>query len=231
MENTTPPNMGSTAVETLPSGSEPADMRRELIRVLSEEINNNIRVVYTHRNRINLVAWLGPFIILGAFIMATGKALPLQVTNWLGVVIPLFFIAVCYLAWMPYVAAGIEQQVWKQCNRLRAIIVQLYNTPNYRLALHDYEDAIQHTVTKGYYAVMLPMMVSAIAVAAIGFNIGGQVPPTTETQGVATSQYSKMVAEPKERMTTDPQPKSVLGDPSQCRQSPDSADQDTRLPR
>jgi hypothetical protein len=193
MENAERPN----AVESLPPGNPNADLRRELIHILSEEINSNTKLVYAFRNRVSFAAWIGPFIVLGSFIVATGKALPLQVTNWWGVGIALFFIVFCYLALMPYIGAGIERQVWEQCDRLRAMIVHLYNNPNYRPDLRDYEDRIRQSVTKGYYAAVVPIMVCAVAVSAIAIFLGGQVPPAGQVQGAGTSQQIEPAAEPK----------------------------------
>ena len=137
----------------------------ELARHISRELVNRENLMFTFRTRIGFILLVGPFIVLGSAILATG-GIRFGEDSWAVVWQPVTAIAVCYVL-LAVIGGVIEQQGCRQCNRLREHIVNLLNDPSYRLPTAAYRDSADRGVTVVYAIAYSLMLVSAISMACV----------------------------------------------------------------
>jgi hypothetical protein len=95
----------------------------EFIEHLSKEIETHTNAMMTFRTRIGFTVFLGPFVLLGTYMLGTQRA-PF-VDNLTGGTIGLIILlGICYVL-LGLVGAMIELVIWRQCNRWRTAIVAL----------------------------------------------------------------------------------------------------------
>ena len=139
--------------------------RKELITALSNEILKYSELILMFRTRIAFVAWVGPFVVLGSFIIAREGDLSAIVPG-IHYAFLAILIIVCYVL-VGYIASRIEKQAWEQCNRVRRIISNLAADEDYNLKFEDYRDNIGDTATKTYVSAYVFIIASAIAAAVL----------------------------------------------------------------
>ena len=95
----------------------------DFIQHLSKEIETQANAIMTFRTRIGFTVFIGPFVLLGSFMVGT-KRVPHIEGLTPGTIAVLVVLGVCYLA-LGLVGGLIERGVWRQCNRWRALIATL----------------------------------------------------------------------------------------------------------
>jgi hypothetical protein len=100
-----------------------ASDRGKLIDHISKEIEAQTNNMMAFRTRAILPVFLGPFILLSSVVI-TAKGIPLAITFDRLTVGAFIGLAVSYLV-LGLSAAGIEWQMWEQCNTWRDLIVKL----------------------------------------------------------------------------------------------------------
>src|SRR5688572_30476378 len=93
----------------------------KLIEYLSKEIEVQSNSILTFRTRANLPVFLGPFLLLGSVIASKGVPNGIILNRW--TLVCFIGLGLSYLA-MGISAAGIESQMWDQCNTWRRLIAK-----------------------------------------------------------------------------------------------------------
>jgi len=141
------------AAKPAPTQSAPT---RALIAHLSEEIQAQVAAMTAWRTRVNFTAFFGPWIILGGYV-ALEKVTPcapdLSDTS---IRLALGGLVAVYLAF-GLGCALVEQGVWKQCNKWRALIGRLHRDKEMHLTNEDLE--FRHVLKRSYLAVYALMIV------------------------------------------------------------------------
>jgi hypothetical protein len=151
--------------------------RDKIIKLLSEEMNNNITLVHTFRSRIAFNAWIGPIIVLGSALVATHGALPLRVVDRGWVSGCAVVIVIGYLA-IGYIAACIEVQALRQANRIREVIINLATCDDYEMTKEEYLDKVARKVMiTTYIGAFFAVLACASALAVMAFYVGTRAEP------------------------------------------------------
>jgi hypothetical protein len=100
------------------------DLEREVLQHLSREITTNAQLMMTFRSRIAYTVWIGPFVVVGAYLLAT-KERPTS-PHWDGLGIASILLAVVFFAALAWVLADVEKHTWDQCNKWREKIALLH---------------------------------------------------------------------------------------------------------
>ena len=95
----------------------------EFIEHLSKEIETHTNAMMTFRTRIGFTVFLGPFVLLGAYMMGTQRV-PVVHNLTRGTVGLIILLGICYVL-LGLVGALIERGMLRQCNRWRNVIVAL----------------------------------------------------------------------------------------------------------
>jgi len=161
------------------------ESRNELIKALSNEITKSSDRVVAFRNRVAFLTWVGPILILGSAVVATKGNLPLRMINPWRVVLAGGVFSCCYMG-LGWIAAQIEKQVWKQINRVRVILIRVSNDPNYRLNEVEYCDSIGKRLTEAYMFACSCVIVSAICMCVMVFNVGTELNGPQNAQSTAS---------------------------------------------
>lgn len=148
---------------------------KELIEVLSKEVLKYSELIMTFRTRIAFYSWIGPFIILGSFVVATEGRLPSTSFNelsFLPIIIGIVGLIVgCYLG-IAKVATNIEKQAWSQCNRVREIMTKLATDEDYLVTIDEYRDDITNGLQSAYMWAYGLIIISALTIVGLLFILG-----------------------------------------------------------
>ncbi|WP_417374549.1 hypothetical protein [Gimesia maris] len=105
--------------------SSPLDENKELINLLSNEILKYSELNVTFRTRIAFAFWIGPFVVLGALLIAAKDGAEFVIFEINSYAFYLFVgIVISYLA-MGFLGGMIERANYSYCDRLRKIIQEL----------------------------------------------------------------------------------------------------------
>lgn len=96
---------------------------KDFIQHLSKEIETQTNAIMTFRTRIGFMVFLGPFVLLGSFMVGTNRVPHIEGLTFRTITV-LVFLGICYLA-LGLVGGLIERWIWLQCNRWRALIASL----------------------------------------------------------------------------------------------------------
>jgi len=146
-----------------------ANLKTALLSHFSSELINRETLIFSYRTRIGFIGLVGPFIVLGSVIVATGG---MRIENLDAVLGPLALIALCYFL-IGIVGGAIEWQAWNHCNRLRRCIVDISDGPNHNLPASKYEDPITRhfRVILVYVVAYLLMLAAAVAAAYLATKV------------------------------------------------------------
>lgn len=150
------------------------DYEKELIDHLSKEIVCQSELMMTFRTRVSFVIWLGPFIVVGALLVAT-KEVPSTfdpgALGWacLGGAAALYFA-------LGVVLQRIETHTWDQCNVWRQAIVGI----NAGLSAPLSEDRLvfRHNLKQGYWYVALVILMIFILLSAGAWQVVHRATPS-----------------------------------------------------
>lgn len=96
---------------------------KDFIQHLSKEIETQTNAIMTFRTRIGFTVFIGPFVLLGSFMVGTNRVPHIERLTF-GTIAVLVFLGFCYLA-LGLVGGLIERRVLLQCNHWRALIASL----------------------------------------------------------------------------------------------------------
>jgi hypothetical protein len=125
----------------------------KLIEYLSKEIEIQSSNIMTFRTRANLPVFLGPFVLLGSVVASKGVPSGITVNGW-----TYFYfagLALSYVA-MGVSAAGIESQIWNQCNKWRGLIANATSQSPVGVTKEDLK--FDNKLNRGYLVVYLAML-------------------------------------------------------------------------
>lgn len=141
------------------------DLSKEVIAHLSKEIetltnNNNL-----FRSRASLSVFLGPFIVLGSFVVSLrGSDISFHPNTMTWILIGLVGLGFLSLGWM---SGMVELHAWRLCNRYRQVIARLHNDP--RSTIEPDELLVRYRPKLAYlvvYGLMLLTFASAAYIAS-----------------------------------------------------------------
>ncbi len=143
----------------------------ELINHLSREIQVQSEKMTALRNRANLAVFLGPYFVLGSFVVFVGELAgsPLAFSvNWIALVV----LGGSFLG-LGYMSGRIERHSLKQCNRWRLAISKIHaraEDPSTKIDESDFLMPIQWLVPT-YVLVYFLLLVSFAATMVLVFNL------------------------------------------------------------
>ncbi|HEV7743792.1 MAG TPA: hypothetical protein VGO56_02245 [Pyrinomonadaceae bacterium] len=104
------------------------DLSSGIVEYLSKEIETTTNNLMTFRTRISFAVLIGPFVVLGSFLVAA-KGIPMSLEpgriGWVAI----GFEGLCFLT-LAYVCARIEGDAWRQCDEWRQAIAALHKDPS-----------------------------------------------------------------------------------------------------
>lgn len=132
---------------------------QELLVYLSKEIETHTNNMMVNRSRASLAVFIGPFAVLGSFLFGTkGASVPLRIDT---VAVVVGLVACLSFLGLGYMSARIEEHVWNQCNRWRAIIARLYQGGK---EIQASELEFKHNLRWAYLACYSFMLLSFVSV-------------------------------------------------------------------
>ena len=143
--------------------TEPTNLSKEVVQHLTKEIETQINNMTVWRSKASLSVFLGPFIILGSFIVGLKGSHISWNKDWHSV-LALVVICACFIL-LGLMSAVVEDHVWDQCNRWRAVIARLQKNPN--LSVEEGDLFFHHKVKRTYvatYFILLFSFLSAIVI-------------------------------------------------------------------
>lgn len=144
----------------------------KLIEYLSKEIEIQSSNIMTFRTRANLPVFLGPFVLLGSAFASKGLPNGITLNRW-----TYFYfagLALSYLA-MGISAAGIESQIWDQCNRWRELIASVASQNPVKITKKDLK--FENKLNRGYLVVYLAMLGAFVFALLIVLRLQFPPPP------------------------------------------------------
>ena len=160
----------------------PENLTKEVMLCLSKEMETATNNMMVFRTRIGFGLLVGPFLLLGSFVVgAKGQPISFNL-RWYGWV-ALVIVAICFLG-IAVIAARIEVQAWEQCNRWRELIVALRRDPSLEIKKPDLE--LPNDITRGYLVGYLLLFLSVIAAVIIIKNVGTTEPSIPSRTGVTS---------------------------------------------
>jgi hypothetical protein len=179
--------MTSTPGEHEPSlsrGPAPApefapEIKKALIEQLSKEIQSSADSVTSLRTRYGFTVWGGPYIVLGAIIVATKGMFTVDVHSFhfrVGLVVSIS----CYLA-LGYVAGRIEKFAHERANQWRRCIVEVATVGKINPTLYLDEKILPPRVVPCYVMLFAVLLLCFFGVAILVSTIHPkpESPPTT----------------------------------------------------
>jgi hypothetical protein len=151
------------------------ELTKELIVSLSKEIDTTMTSIMAFRTKIGFGMFVGPFVLLGSFIVAAkGQPVPfnLSQSGRIALVVDL----ACYLA-IGFIAAKIEAQAYDQCNKWRNLIWRLLNEPLREIEKKEF--VVKHQAYWGYLGGFGLLFVSVVATVFIIVNSGTSASPNS----------------------------------------------------
>jgi len=130
METTPQPHAKpeNTTAQDLAQPNHSEILAKELMLCLSKEIETTITNMMAFRTKVGFGMFVGPFLLLGSFIVAA-KGQPVSFNFNRYVLGALVVDVVCFLG-IAYIASQIEVQALEQCNKWRGIIGSLRRNPS-----------------------------------------------------------------------------------------------------
>ncbi len=143
----------------------PKNLSKEIIQHLSKEIetltNNNM----IFRSRASLSVFLGPFVVLGSFVIALkGTHISFHLNNWTWVAVAFAILGYWGLA---YMSGVVEEHAWSQCNKNRDLIARLHESPQSNISFEELR--VKYKARRAYvitYSFMLVIFISAVYIVS-----------------------------------------------------------------
>jgi cytochrome bd-type quinol oxidase subunit 1 len=120
--------------------------QQEVIEHLSKEIVANTEQIMIFRARVAFTPWIGPFVVVGAYLVAT-KDTP-KSPHWDTLGCGLLAVAAFLFVGLGWVLAEVERHTWDQCNKWRSLIARIHAGLEKPLDPEDLH--FEHHVRLGY---------------------------------------------------------------------------------
>lgn len=141
-----------------------------VIKHLSDDIINRYNNTIVFRTRIAFVIWIGPFIILSSFIVATKGNFTLDFKDWV-VWVCIFIFVTCYLI-LGRFACGIEQGAWDRCDKYRELIFKIGKQDNLNdITPADYKDNLTWQLPTIYFWAFSVIMISFLSITLLATKL------------------------------------------------------------
>lgn len=111
--------------------NQPMDLSKEVIQYLSKEIETTSNSIMTFRTKIAFAVLVGPFLVLGSFLVAA-RSIPVSFQPGALGKLAIAFEGLCFLT-IAYVCARIEGDGWRQCAEWRRLIAALHKNPAFQI--------------------------------------------------------------------------------------------------
>lgn len=182
-----------------PSTPPPENLTKDVIQHLSKEIETTNNNMMAFRTRIGFGMFVGPFVLLGSFIVAA-KGQPVSFTLTSRGKVALVVDVVCFLG-IAYIASQIEAQSLKQCDRWRTLIADLSRTPPPEM------DRAKLTVHLNWHGLNGPFMGYVVGyfllfvavIAAVVIVNSGTVAPESQSGSGATFRIEQVTPTPQQK--------------------------------
>ena len=140
-----------------------SDRFKPLIEHLSKEIEAHTNSMIQFRTRITFTMFVGPFILLGAFLIATKDVIDKIEMNLMAIV-ALVFLGGFWMI-LGFLAGKFEEHIWNQCNKWRRLIVQLQTKIELPVMEHDvvYEHEVKHAYLLSHAILLLAFAATVVA--------------------------------------------------------------------
>ncbi len=138
---------------------------KEVLEHLSKEIVTNTKQMMTFRSRIAFTPWIGPLVIIGAYLVGT-KERP-ATPHWDKTGIILLAVGTFLFIGMGWVLAEVERHTWDQCNKWRELIARIH--AGLQEPLRPEELRFEHYIRLGYFlaAVLVVAVFFLVIIAAV----------------------------------------------------------------
>jgi drug/metabolite transporter (DMT)-like permease len=138
----------------------------EALEHLSKEITTHTQQLMTFRTRVTYTIWVGPFILLGSYLIATkDKKVSMHWDCW-GIL--LLFAATVLFCGLSYLLARIEEHTWDQCNKWRSSIVRICSGTGGPLKIDEL--SFDHELKTNYFWACLTLLGIFLAVLVAVFR-------------------------------------------------------------
>lgn len=159
-----------------------------IIKHLSDDIINRYNNTLVFRTRIAFVVWIGPFIILSSFIVATKGSFTLDLHD-IVVRLCIFVFVVCYLILGGF-ASGIEHGAWNRCDKYRELIFKIGRQNNLEgITEKDYKDNITWQLPVIYFFAFSLIMLSFFSISVLATKL-------KTTANISESKVQVQIEEP-----------------------------------
>lgn len=155
-------NSGRKSVTSEGVAAESPAENSELLKIVSKEIELAIQNTYSMRMKVVFTSWIGPFILLGAIVVANKG--PVSITYDTKTLFSGIFALLAYFS-LAAIFGRYERGNWRRCDRLRELAIDLTNRPDLKDRLLDnrYEKNVLL-----YYAI-LSTTVAVIFICCLSF--------------------------------------------------------------
>lgn len=141
-----------------------------VIKHLSDDIINRYNNTIVFRTRIAFVVWVGPFIILSSFIVATKGSFTLDFKDPVVWVCIGLFVS-CYLILSRF-ASGIEQGAWDRCDKYRELIFKIGSQNSLAdITEKDYKDNLTWELPRIYFWAFSVIMISFFSITVLATKL------------------------------------------------------------
>jgi len=128
----------------------------KLIDHLSTEIATHTTNMMTFRAKINFAVFVGPFVLLGS-LMISAKGVPRSIAFDKRTTVAAILLLMSYIL-MACTCAAIERQMWRKCNKWRAVILRLVTNSSEKIEKEDL--VFPESVRLGYWLVYVAIIVA-----------------------------------------------------------------------
>ncbi|GEM_PF-2613934 len=168
----------------------PLNHQKELIEHLSREIQSYTKAMMDFRSRINFTLYVGPFVLMGSYLIATRDSSFCIVWD----TFTIFWSIFLGIIWLLLGLTGsiLEEHIWDKCNEWRRLIFQLQS--NNPVVLTQEDLIFEHHLRRCYILVHLNLLASIVLVLVI---LNHQPAPTSSTTTPAANSSIKELAPAK----------------------------------
>ena len=169
----------NTTAQDLAQPNQSEILAKELMLCLSKEIETTTTNMMAFRTKVGFGMFVGPFLLLGSFIVgAKGQPVSFNLNRY--VLGALIVDVVCFLG-IAYIAAQIEAQALKQCNKWRGLIGSLRRNPSVEIDSSQLElELVWHGLDGAEAAYLVGYFLLFLSVAAAVILILQQVSPVQQ---------------------------------------------------
>ncbi len=150
---------------------------KELLDHLSKEILSQSDHIMAFRTKVSFIVWLGPFIVVGAILVAT-KQVPTSFNpghlGWACIILAAAFYFV-----LEEVLASIEIHMWDQGNKWRTLVVQINAGLSKPPSAEELE--FKHDLNRGYRWVASVILMIFILLSIGAWQVIHESPPNQHT--------------------------------------------------